>query len=100
MTYGDIHRHLGQKRQKRAFAQDVPARAELRGISRPLARKPGQHGKGLGIGAQSAEPLKAAPPLNMFVRDVEYRWQVQALDREGHVRLTSPSQPFTVYRSC
>lgn len=41
--------------------------------------------------------LKAAPPLNMFVRDVEYRWQVQALDREGHVRLTSPSQPFTVY---
>lgn len=41
--------------------------------------------------------VKVSPPLNVFVRDVEYRWQVQALDREGHVRLTSPSQPFTVY---
>lgn len=48
------------------------------------------------MGSETSD-LKVAPPLNVFVRDVEYRWQVQALDREGHVRLTSPSQPFTAY---
>jgi hypothetical protein len=41
--------------------------------------------------------LTLAPPTGVFVRDVEYAWQVEAVDREGVVRMTSPSQSFVVY---
>jgi hypothetical protein len=41
--------------------------------------------------------LSLAPPTGIFVRDVEYAWQVEAIDREGVVRMTSPSQSFVVY---
>jgi hypothetical protein len=41
--------------------------------------------------------LRLAPPTGVFVRDVEYAWQVEAIDREGVVRMTSPSQSFVVY---
>lgn len=37
----------------------------------------------------------AAPPA-MFEKGVEYTWQVEALDREGDVRMVSPSQSFTL----
>jgi hypothetical protein len=40
--------------------------------------------------------LSVAPPAGVFVRGVEYVWQVEAVDREGNVRLTSPPQPFTI----
>jgi 4-amino-4-deoxy-L-arabinose transferase-like glycosyltransferase len=40
--------------------------------------------------------LRAVAPSGMFERNVEYRWQVEAIDREGDVRMTSPPQPFTV----
>lgn len=37
------------------------------------------------------------PPAGVIQRDVQYEWQVEAIDREGNVRMTSPSQPFVVY---
>lgn len=39
----------------------------------------------------------APPPPGTIERDVQYEWQVEALDREGNVRMTSPSQSFVVY---
>jgi hypothetical protein len=39
----------------------------------------------------------APPPAGTIVRDVQYEWRVEALDREGNVRMTSPSQSFVVY---
>lgn len=39
----------------------------------------------------------APPPAGVIQRDVQYEWQVEAIDREGNVRMTSPSQPFSVY---
>ena len=39
----------------------------------------------------------APPPAGTLVRDVQYEWRVEALDREGNVRMTSPSQSFVVY---
>ena len=39
----------------------------------------------------------APPPSGTIVRDVQYEWQVEALDREGNVRMTSPPQSFVVY---
>lgn len=42
--------------------------------------------------------LSAAPPApGTIQRDVQYEWQVEAIDREGNVRMTSPPQPFVVY---
>jgi hypothetical protein len=42
--------------------------------------------------------MRTAPPApGTIERDVQYEWQVEALDREGNVRMTSPSQPFVVY---
>ena len=38
-----------------------------------------------------------APPPNVIERDVQYEWLVEAIDREGNVRMTSPPQPFVVY---
>jgi hypothetical protein len=34
------------------------------------------------------------PPPAIFEKGVEYTWQVEALDREGEVRMQSPSQSF------
>ena len=39
----------------------------------------------------------APPPAGVIQRDVQYEWQVEAIDREGNVRMTSPPQPFVVY---
>jgi 4-amino-4-deoxy-L-arabinose transferase-like glycosyltransferase len=39
----------------------------------------------------------APPPAGIIQRDVQYEWQVEAIDREGTVRMTSPPQPFVVY---
>jgi hypothetical protein len=32
----------------------------------------------------------APPPSGVLERDVPYEWQVEAIDREGSVRMTSP----------
>jgi hypothetical protein len=41
---------------------------------------------------------RVAPPVSGTIeRDVQYEWQVEALDREGNVRMTSPPQSFVVY---
>ena len=37
------------------------------------------------------------PPAGVIQRDVQYEWLVEAIDREGNVRMTSPPQPFVVY---
>lgn len=42
----------------------------------------------------SAQRLDA--PAGVFEDNVEYRWSVEAIDREGEVRMTSPPQVFTV----
>ena len=39
----------------------------------------------------------APPPPGVIERDVQYEWLVEAIDREGNVRMTSPPQPFLVY---
>ena len=39
----------------------------------------------------------APPPAGIIQRDVQYEWRVEAIDREGNVRMTSPPQPFVVY---
>jgi hypothetical protein len=39
----------------------------------------------------------APPPAGIIQRDVQYEWLVEAIDREGNVRMTSPPQPFVVY---
>jgi hypothetical protein len=39
----------------------------------------------------------APPPAGVIQRDVQYEWQVEAIDREGTVRMTSPPQPFSVF---
>jgi hypothetical protein len=42
--------------------------------------------------------LSLAPPqAGVIERDVQYEWVVEAIDREGNVRMTSPPQPFVVY---
>jgi hypothetical protein len=38
--------------------------------------------------------LRLAAPAGVFESNVEYRWSVEAIDREGDVRMTSPSQVF------
>jgi 4-amino-4-deoxy-L-arabinose transferase-like glycosyltransferase len=39
----------------------------------------------------------APPPSGVLERDVPYEWQVEAIDREGNVRMTSPPQSFVFY---
>jgi hypothetical protein len=42
--------------------------------------------------------LRVAPPAaGVIERDVQYEWLVEAVDGEGNVRMTSPSQSFVVY---
>jgi len=47
--------------------------------------------------AETAGLTVAPPPGGVLVRDVQYEWQVEAIDREGNVRMTSPPQSFVVY---
>lgn len=47
--------------------------------------------------AETAAVHVAPPPTGTIERDVQYEWLVEALDREGNVRMTSPPQPFVVY---
>ena len=47
--------------------------------------------------AETSQLLLALPPTGTIERDVQYEWQVEAVDREGNVRLTSPPQSFVVY---
>ena len=39
----------------------------------------------------------APPPSGVLERDVPYEWQVEAIDREGNVRMTSPPQSFVFF---
>lgn len=42
--------------------------------------------------------MRVAPPAaGTIERDVQYEWRVEALDREGNVRMTSPPQSFVVF---
>jgi hypothetical protein len=44
---------------------------------------------------QAVSPTtRIMPPPAIFDQGVEYTWQVEALDREGEVRMQSPSQSF------
>lgn len=36
------------------------------------------------------------PPPAIFEKGVEYTWQIEAIDREGEVRMVSPSQSFVL----
>lgn len=47
--------------------------------------------------AETTALRMAPPPTGTIERDVQYEWQVEALDGEGNVRMTSPPQPFVVY---
>jgi hypothetical protein len=47
--------------------------------------------------AETTALTVAPPPSGVLERDVQYEWQVEAIDREGHVRMTSPPQPFVFY---
>ena len=38
---------------------------------------------------------RIAAPAGVFDAGIEYRWVVEAIDREGEVRMTSPPQSFT-----
>lgn len=46
---------------------------------------------------ETTELSLAPPPSGVIQRDVQYEWLVEAIDREGNVRMTSPPQPFLVY---
>jgi hypothetical protein len=39
--------------------------------------------------------LRIEAPAGVLDANIEYRWTVEALDREGDIRMTSPSQSFT-----
>jgi hypothetical protein len=39
---------------------------------------------------------RIAPPSDRFEQGIEYSWQVEALDREGEVRMVSPPQLFVI----
>ena len=39
---------------------------------------------------------RITPPPALFENGVEYIWQVEAIDREGEVRMVSPPQSFTL----
>ena len=47
--------------------------------------------------AETSDLRLAPPPAGTIERDVQYEWQVEAMDREGNVRMTSPPQSFVVY---
>jgi len=47
---------------------------------------------------ESTAPRVEAPS-GVFDANVEYRWVVEAIDREGDVRMTSPPRAFTIRRA-
>ena len=47
---------------------------------------------------ESTAPRVEAP-VGVFDANVEYRWVVEAIDREGDVRMTSPPRAFTIRRA-
>lgn len=74
----------------REFAWQSPIRAER---YRVIVRR----GSTVVWQTESATLRAAPPPAGVIQRDVQYEWQVEAIDREGNVRMTSPPQPFVVY---
>jgi hypothetical protein len=74
----------------REFSWQSPIRAER---YRVIVRR----GPTLVWQAETAALSVAPPAAGIIQRDVQYEWQVEAIDREGNVRMTSPPQPFTVY---
>lgn len=80
---------LGAVEQVRAFSWQSPVRVDR---YRVVVRR----GSDVVWQAETAGS-SITPPAGLFVRDVPYEWHVEALDREGAVRLASPPQSFTVY---
>lgn len=74
----------------REFAWQSPIRADR---YRVIVRR----GSAVVWQTETAALTAAPPPAGVIQRDVQYEWQVEAIDREGNVRMTSPPQPFTVY---
>ena len=74
----------------REFAWQSPIRAE---IYRVIVRR----GSTVVWQTEATGLSAAPPPAGVIQRDVPYEWQVEAIDREGNVRMTSPPQPFVVY---
>ena len=74
----------------REFAWQSPIRAER---YRVIVRR----GSTVVWQTETTALTAAPPPPGVIQRDVQYEWQVEAIDREGSVRMTSPPQPFVVY---
>lgn len=74
----------------REFAWQSPIRADR---YRVMVRR----GSTLVWQTETTTLSAAPPPAGIIQRDVQYEWQVEAIDREGNVRMTSPPQPFVVY---
>lgn len=74
----------------REFAWQSPIRAER---YRVIVRR----GSTVVWQTESTGLSVAPPPAGVIQRDVQYEWQVEAIDGEGNVRMTSPPQPFVVY---
>jgi len=81
---------LGASDQLREFVWQSPIRADR---YRVTVRR------GTTIVWQSeSKTLRIAPPVSGTIeRDVQYEWQVEALDREGLVSGTSPASTFVIY---
>lgn len=74
----------------REFSWQSPIRAER---YRVIVR----HGKTVVWQVETSALSVAPPEAGVIERDVQYEWRVEAIDREGHVQMTSPSQPFVNY---
>jgi hypothetical protein len=74
----------------REFSWQSPIRAER---YRVIVRR----GSTVVWQTETAGLSAAPPPSGVIQRDVQYEWLVEAIDREGNVRMTSPPQPFVVY---
>jgi hypothetical protein len=81
---------LGAVEILREFSWQSPIRADR---YRVIVRR----GTAIVWQSETAAERLAPPPSGTIERDVQYEWQVEALDREGIVRMTSPPQPFVVY---
>jgi hypothetical protein len=80
----------GATEQLREFSWQSPIRAER---YRVIVRRGATV-----VWREETRALRMAPPQpGTIERDVEYEWQVEALDSEGNVRMTSPPQSFVVY---
>ena len=74
----------------REFAWQSPIRAER---YRVIVRR----GSTVVWQTETTALTASSPPAGVIQRDVQYEWQVEAIDGEGNVRMTSPPQPFVVY---